>query len=99
MGAHALRSELGELPESSVQGVVRLSPLIAFVAGAISAFAFQPIGIWPLMLLAFALLCELLHRTKTLRGALLAGWLFGLGQFTIGLNWIATAFTYQAAMP
>jgi apolipoprotein N-acyltransferase len=30
---------------------------------------------------------------------LLTGWLFGLGQFVIGLNWIATAFTYQAAMP
>jgi apolipoprotein N-acyltransferase len=27
------------------------------------------------------------------------GWLFGVGQFVLGLNWIATAFTYQAAMP
>jgi apolipoprotein N-acyltransferase len=27
------------------------------------------------------------------------GWWFGLGHFTLGLNWIATAFTYQAAMP
>jgi apolipoprotein N-acyltransferase len=27
------------------------------------------------------------------------GWLFGLGHFTIGNNWIATAFTYQANMP
>jgi apolipoprotein N-acyltransferase len=25
--------------------------------------------------------------------------LFGVGQFGVGLNWIATAFTYQAAMP
>ena len=31
--------------------------------------------------------------------ALLVGWGFGLGQFVVGLNWIATAFTYQAAMP
>jgi apolipoprotein N-acyltransferase len=73
--------------------------LVAFIAGAVSAFAFEPVGIWPLMPLAFALLCELLHRTRTLKGALLLGWLFGLGQFVIGLNWIATAFTYQAAMP
>jgi apolipoprotein N-acyltransferase len=73
--------------------------LVAFIAGAVSAFALQPVGLWPLMPLAFALLCELLHRTKTLKGALLSGWLFGLGQFVIGLNWIATAFTYQAAMP
>lgn len=73
--------------------------LIALVAGAVSAFSFQPVGLWPLMLLAFAVLCELLRRTDRLRGALLTGWLFGLGQFVIGLSWIATAFTYQAAMP
>ena len=29
----------------------------------------------------------------------LLGWLFGLGHFTIGNYWIATAFTYQANMP
>ena len=78
---------------------VRFSPLIALRAGAISAFAFQPVGFWPLMPAAFAALCELLMRTQSLRRALLIGWLFGLGQFVIGLNWIATAFTYQAAMP
>jgi apolipoprotein N-acyltransferase len=31
--------------------------------------------------------------------ALLTGWAFGVGQFAIGLNWIATAFTYQSNMP
>ena len=73
--------------------------MLALAAGAISAFAFQPVGLWPLMLLAFALLCHLLNGAETLKRAMLIGWLFGLGQFVIGLNWIATAFTYQAAMP
>ncbi|HEX7930168.1 MAG TPA: apolipoprotein N-acyltransferase, partial [Sphingomicrobium sp.] len=73
--------------------------LVAFIAGAVSAFAFQPVGLWPLMPIAFGLLCELLSRERSLKRALLVGWLFGLGQFVIGLNWIATAFTYQAAMP
>ena len=73
--------------------------LVAFVAGAVSAFALQPVGLWPLMPIAIALLCELLSREAKLKRALLSGWLFGLGQFVIGLNWIATAFTYQAAMP
>ena len=77
----------------------RSSALIAFVVGAVSAFAFQPAGLWPLMPIAFALLCELLVRAATLKRALLIGWLFGLGQFVVGLNWIATAFTFQAAMP
>src|SRR5260221_9277107 len=73
--------------------------LIALAAGAGSAFAFEPTGLWPLLLLALALLCELLARSKSVGRALLVGWGFGLGQFLVGLNWIATAFTYQAAMP
>ena len=76
-----------------------LRALIAALAGILSAFAFEPVGWWPLMPVAFAVLCELLLRTKSLRRALLLGWLFGLGQFFVGLNWIATAFTYQSAMP
>ena len=72
---------------------------VAFVVGAISALAFAPVDAWPLMLFAFAVLFGLLRRTKSLKCALLIGWLFGLGQFVIGLNWIATAFTFQAAMP
>jgi apolipoprotein N-acyltransferase len=73
--------------------------LIALFVGALSAFAFEPVGWWPLMLLAVAILCELVARSGTLPRALLLGWLFGLGQFAIALNWIATAFTFQAAMP
>jgi apolipoprotein N-acyltransferase len=73
--------------------------LIAMVIGAASAFAFAPVGLWPLMPLAVAALCELVWRSKTLKQGLAVGWGFGLGQFVVGLNWIATAFTYQAAMP
>ena len=73
--------------------------LIALVIGAASAFAFTPVGLWPLMPLAIAALCELVWRAKGLRQSLAIGWGFGLGQFVVGLNWIATAFTYQAAMP
>ena len=72
---------------------------LAFGLGAASAFAFQPTGLWPLMPLGFALLCELIIRSGSLRRALFTGWWFGVGQFVVGLNWIATAFTYQAAMP
>ncbi len=27
------------------------------------------------------------------------GWVFGIGHFTVGFNWIAVAFTYQSNMP
>src|SRR5437764_6744163 len=73
--------------------------LYALGLGGVSALAFAPVGWWPLLPVAFAFLCELICRTKTLPRALLVGWAFGLGQFVIGLNWIATAFTYQAKMP
>src|SRR5258708_1682473 len=73
--------------------------LYALLAGVGSAFAFEPAGLWPLLPVAFALLCEFICRSRTLWQALLVGWAFGLGQFVVGLNWIATAFTYQAAMP
>ncbi len=51
------------------------------------------------MPLAFALLCALIARAPTMRRSLLLGWMFSVGQFVVGLNWIATAFTFQAAMP
>jgi apolipoprotein N-acyltransferase len=73
--------------------------LIAALTGAASAFAFQPAAFWPLLLVAFALLCELIYRSRKLWHAILIGWLFGVGQFVIGLNWIATAFTFQSNMP
>jgi apolipoprotein N-acyltransferase len=73
--------------------------LIALLTGAASALAFEPLGLWLLMPVAFAILLELLDRTESLWRALLAGWLFGLGQFVVGLNWIATAFTFQSNMP
>jgi apolipoprotein N-acyltransferase len=73
--------------------------LIAFVAGLIAATAFQPVGLWAAMPVAFAIFLWSLGDAPRLRTALARGWWFGLGQFVLGLNWIATAFTYQAAMP
>ena len=76
-----------------------LAILIAALAGAASAFAFEPAAWWPLLLVAFAVLAELIWKSRGVWHALAIGWAFGLGQFVVGLNWIATAFTYQAAMP
>ena len=73
--------------------------VFAFLAGLASACAFAPLSIGPLMVLGFAALLWLLMRARTMRGALGLGWAFGFGQFVLGLNWIATAFTFQAAMP
>jgi apolipoprotein N-acyltransferase len=73
--------------------------LIALVAGAVSATAFAPLDWWVAGLICFAILLRLTHEAPTLRQALLRGWLFGLGHFTMGNNWIQHAFTYQDKMP
>ena len=72
---------------------------LAFAAGLAAACGFQPLGLWPLTLVAVAVLLGLLRAAPRLRSALALGWWFGLGHVVLGLNWIATAFTFQAEMP
>jgi apolipoprotein N-acyltransferase len=72
---------------------------LSFLAGLAAACGFEPIGLWPISLAAFALLLWLVREAPGLRSALARGWWFGVGHFILGLNWIATAFTYQAEMP
>ncbi|WP_159980712.1 MULTISPECIES: apolipoprotein N-acyltransferase [unclassified Novosphingobium] len=73
--------------------------LAAIVAGAAAACGFQPLALWPLTLIGVAWLLELISRARTGRQVFALGWCFGLGHFTLGNNWIATAFTYQANIP
>ncbi len=67
--------------------------------GAAAACGFRPLGLWPLTLVGVAGLIWLVGRATHPKWAALIGWLWGLGHFTLGNNWIATAFTYQAKMP
>lgn len=71
----------------------------SFFAGLVAALGFEPVGLWPLTALGFAALMGLILTAPSMRSALARGWVFGVGHFTLGLNWIATAFTYQSAMP
>jgi apolipoprotein N-acyltransferase len=73
--------------------------LIAVAAGAGAALGFAPWNLWPLTLIGIATLLALIDAAATARRAALLGWLFGTGHFTLGLGWIATAFTFQAKMP
>ena len=73
--------------------------LIALAAGGLSATGFEPLHLWPVTLIALALLIALLWRAESGRVAARIGYAFGLGQFVIALNWIAHAFTFQDNMP
>ncbi|HEX7875138.1 MAG TPA: apolipoprotein N-acyltransferase [Sphingobium sp.] len=77
----------------------RFPKLAALLAGFLSATGFEPLKLWPVTLACFALLLWLIERAPDRRSAFTRGWLFGLGHFTLGLNWIAHAFTFQDAMP
>lgn len=72
---------------------------LALLLGALSAFGFAPYGLWPLTIACLMALVAMLRGARGIRRAGAIGWWFGFGQFCVGLNWIATAFTYQAAMP
>ncbi len=72
--------------------------LAALAAGALAATAFEPVGSIAGPILGVALLLLLL-RLQPPGQAFGLGFLFGWAHFMVGLTWIATAFTYQAAMP
>lgn len=72
---------------------------IALTAGALSALGFAPMHLFPLLLLGFAVLLWLLDSAATVRRAASLGWIFGFGQFAVGLYWIAISFRYQSNMP
>ena len=71
----------------------------ALAAGALSAYGFEPWGLWPLTLVCFALLIHLITQADNAKRAFMLGWVFGVGHFAFGNQWIAVAFTFQAAMP
>jgi apolipoprotein N-acyltransferase len=80
--------------------IVTAHPRLSAIAlGGLAACGFQPLALWPLSLLGMAGLIHLIAQAGSARRAAVLGWLFGVGHFTIGNTWIATAFTYQANMP
>jgi apolipoprotein N-acyltransferase len=79
--------------------LLRYPKCFALAAGLASATGFAPLGLWPVTLVAFAVLMMLLREAPSPRAAFARGWVFGVGQFALGLNWIAHAFDFQSAMP
>lgn len=72
--------------------------IVAMAAGLVAALGFPPLNLWPFALLGMAGFAVLVAQAPGWRRAMLIGWLFGVAHYTFANNWIATAFTYQAAM-
>src|SRR5688572_10859869 len=72
---------------------------LPFGVGAATSLGFEPLALWPLTLAGFVWLLRFIDEAESAKRAFALAWRFGVGHFVVGLTWIATAFTYQAAMP
>ncbi len=77
----------------------RFPKATALALGVASATGFAPLGVWPVLIVAFALLIHMVARAPTRRAATALGYWFGAGYFLLGLNWLAGTFRYQDTMP
>lgn len=72
---------------------------IALLAGALCVFGFAPFGIFPIPVLALAVLFLLWQRNAAPRRAASLGFMFGLGLFAAGTGWIYIALHEYGYMP
>ncbi|MCL2468889.1 MAG: apolipoprotein N-acyltransferase [Alphaproteobacteria bacterium] len=65
--------------------------LAACALGALSALAFAPFNLWPLLWFAFPALYLLVMHAEKKRQAFAFGWSFAFGQLVVSFHWIAGA--------
>ncbi len=75
------------------------SPLIAFVAGATMPLAFAPLRLWPVVVLAPAVLLFQHLRATSAGQSFRLGWLFGLGYFGFGVYWLYNSLHIYGKAP
>lgn len=79
---------------SSLRGWRRA--LLAVMAGALSALAFAPMFITPVLFLTLPVFIWMIDGSDNWRRAFATGWLFGFGYFFCNLFWIGEAFLVEA---
>jgi apolipoprotein N-acyltransferase len=67
--------------------------------GALSALAFAPLYVFPLLWIVFPLFIFCLFQAKNKSEAFVFGLYFGFGQFLIGLHWLVFPFEIEADIP
>lgn len=70
--------------------------LLAIAAGGLSALAFAPMFVTPILFLTLPVFIWLIDGSANWRRAFGAGWLFGFGYFFCNLFWIGEAFLVEA---
>lgn len=69
--------------------------VLTLLSGITLSFTQAPYNIWPLLFLCFGVLYFLYAQTKTKQQAFLTGFIFALGYFVSGLNWIGNALLVE----
>jgi apolipoprotein N-acyltransferase len=78
-----------------------LRGLAAVLAGAVTGLAWQPYGLWPLLLIgvpALTLLVRDGHTTRPRRSAFAVGYLYGLGLLAVSISWIQVLGSWVAVL-
>ncbi len=65
-----------------------LDLILAALLGSLMPIAFAPLSIWPLGILLPALLIACVDTLQSWRRVFLIGWIYGLGYFGFGVNWV-----------
>lgn len=72
--------------------------LLAYLAGASTALAFAPYGLWPVYLIALTF--ALYQTDKLSPKSALKSWLsFGFGCFSVGISWVHVSMATYGGMP
>ena len=72
---------------------------IAFIAGAVTVFAFAPFHVWPLAIVSLVVLFSLWLRAKSPWRAAALGFVWSLGLFVTGVSWLYVSLHVYGNMP
>lgn len=75
-----------------------LRPLLAAFVGASTTLAFAPYQIWPMAFISPILFILLIHKVSS-KAAAFTGFMFGMGQFSIGISWVHISIDTFGGMP
>ena len=79
--------------------VLRASPLLALIAGALTVLSFAPFQLWPVQIATLAFVFWLvLQQTSVKRGTLI-GWAYGFGWTACGVHWLYISMHRYGGLP